>query len=66
MRLSFYNKLINSLEKVEAVTLEEKNDKAAALVAICGIIRKRDPENQISVTWNKTKWKVAEYLPDKQ
>lgn len=56
MKLSFYEKLINSLEKVETVTLEEKNDKADAIVAITRIIAKRDG----SVFWNKTKWKVTE------
>ena len=56
MTLSFYNKLINSLEKVETVTHEEKQDKADAIDAIISIIVKRGG----AVTWNKTKWKVTE------
>lgn len=55
MRNSFYEKLINSLEKVPTVTLDEKNDKADAIVAISQIIGKRGG----AVTWNKTKWKVS-------
>ena len=56
MTLKFYNKLINSLEKVETVTHEEKLDKADAIVAITAIIAKRGG----AVVWNKTKWKVTE------
>lgn len=56
MRLSFYEKLINSLEKVETVTLDEKHDKADAIVAITNIIGKRGG----SVVWDKKKWKVTE------
>ena len=56
MRLSFYEKLINSLEKVESITLDERQDKSDAIVAISQIIRKRGG----TVTWNKTKWSVKE------
>jgi hypothetical protein len=56
MTLKFYNKLINSLEKVETVTHEEKLDKADAIAAITSIIAKRGG----SVVWNKNKWKVTE------
>lgn len=56
MNLKFYEKLINSLEKVETVTLDEKHDKADAIVAITSIIAQRGG----SVTWDKKKWKVTE------
>ena len=56
MRTKFYEKLINSLEKVETVTLDEKNDKADVIVAVTAIIAKQGG----SVTWDKKKWKVTE------
>jgi uncharacterized Ntn-hydrolase superfamily protein len=56
MRLKFYEKLINSLEKVETVTLDEKNDKSAAIIAVTKIIRDRE----LRVNWIKNKWKVTE------
>lgn len=64
MRLKFYEKLINSLEKVETVTLDEKHDKSDAIVAITGIIRDRG----LRVNWVKGKWKVTEPepLPEKK
>jgi len=64
MRLSFLNKLINSIEKVEAITLDEKHDKAEAIISITKIIRARG----FRVNWIKGKWKVSEYesLPIKK
>lgn len=59
MRLKFYEKLINSLEKVETVTLDEKHDKADAIVAVTQIIRERG----LRVNWVKNKWKVTENEP---
>jgi len=56
MKLSFYEKLINSIEKFEAITMDEKHDKADAIVAITKIILKRGG----SVVWNKKKWKVTD------
>ncbi len=58
MTLKFYNKLINSVEKIPTVTLEEKLDKAETIVAISKIIHERGGK----VTWVKGKWKV-EYAP---
>jgi len=56
MRLKFYEKMINSLEKVETVTLVEKHDKSDAIVAITAIIRERG----LRVNWVNGKWKVTE------
>lgn len=56
MRNSFYEKLINSLDKIPSVTFDEKADKADAIVAVSQIIRKRGG----SVRWNGKKWKVSE------
>ena len=56
MRLSFCNKLINSIEKIETVTLDEKHDKADTIIAITAIIRARG----FRVNWIKGKWKVTE------
>lgn len=58
MRNSFYEKLINSLDKIPTVTLDEKNDKADAIIAVTRIIRKRS--KKASVKWNGKKWKVSE------
>lgn len=55
MRPKFYEKMLNSLEKVETITHQEKIDKADAIVAITQIVGKHN----CSVTWNKNKWKVT-------
>ena len=56
MRTSFCNKLINSIEKIETLTLDEKHDKQDAIKAITDIIRARG----FRVNWIKGKWKVTE------
>jgi DNA-directed RNA polymerase subunit RPC12/RpoP len=56
MTIKFYTKLINSIEKIDTVTLDEKHDKADTIIAITKIISKRGG----SVHWVKGKWKVAE------
>jgi hypothetical protein len=55
MKLSFYTKLINSLERVEVTTIDERQDKSAAIANVTNIIINRGG----SVTWDKTKWKVT-------
>lgn len=53
MRTSFYEKIINTLEKAKSTTREEKFDKSEMLVTISIIIGKRGG----SVTWDKKKKK---------
>jgi hypothetical protein len=55
-RIKFHEKLINSIEKIDTITLEEKNDKAEAITSIARIIGARG----LSVYWKKNKWVVAE------
>jgi len=54
-RISFYEKMINAVDKIPTVTQEEKIDKADTIVAISQVIRKRD----CGVKWNGKKWKVT-------
>lgn len=58
MRTSFYEKILNSIEKTETINLEEKNDKSNLIIDITKTIRKRD--SNVSVKWDlkKKKWKV--------
>jgi len=56
MRIKFYENLLNSIDKVETVTLEEKNDKSALIVSVIDMIRSKG----VSVTWNKKKWVIKE------
>ncbi len=53
-KASFYEKMINAVDKVQYVTHQEKIDKADTIVAISQLAGSRG----YSVKWNGKKWKV--------
>ncbi len=53
-KASFYEKMINAVEKIPTVTHQEKIDKADTITAISQLTGSRG----YNVKWNGKKWKV--------